>query len=64
MIEFQLFMLVAVLFLAGKDSTSHRLKDKKDNDLTEVRIQRFHRDGAILNFLFTLPFIYFDPNRW
>lgn len=64
MIQFQLFMLVAILFLAGKDATSYKLKDKKDNDLTQIRIKRWHRDGVALNILFVLPFIYFDPNNW
>lgn len=64
MIQFQLFMLVAILFLAGKDATSYKLKNKVDNDLTKIRIKRWHRDGVALNILFVLPFIYFDPSNW
>lgn len=64
MIGFQLFMIVAILFLAGKDSSSYKLKDKRDNSLTLARIKRFHRDGVALNALFVIPFIYFDPINW
>lgn len=64
MIQFQLFMLVAILFLAGKDATSYKLKDKNDNDLTKIRIKRWHRDGVVLNILLVLPLIYFDPTNW
>lgn len=64
MIEFQLFMLVAILFLAGKDATSYKLKSKIDDSLSYTRIKRFHRDGFILNLLFILPFIYFNYHDW
>ena len=57
-------MLVCILFLAGKDATSYKLKDKRDNDLTQIRIKRWHRDGVALNILFVLPFIYFDLPKW
>jgi hypothetical protein len=46
-------LLIFKLFLAGKDATSYLLKDKIDNELTFKRIKRWHRDGAILDFLFT-----------
>lgn len=57
-------MLVCILFLAGKDATSYKLKSKIDNDLTKTRINRWHRDGVVLNILFVLPFIYFDLSNW
>lgn len=59
-------MVVCILFLAGKDATSFKLKDKavRDKELEEKRIKRWHRDGVALNILFVLPFLYFDPINW
>lgn len=66
MILFQIYMLVCILLLAGKDATSYKLKDKNADDevLERKRIIRWHRDGAILNALFVIPFLYFDPPNW
>ncbi len=64
MIIFQFYMIVVILFLAGKDAISYKLKSRVDNDLSFSRIKRFHRDGAFLNILFILPFIYFDTYSW
>ncbi len=64
MIVFQIYMTICILFLAGKDVISYKLKSRIDNDLSYSRIKRFHRDGAFLNILFIVPFIYFDPYNW
>jgi hypothetical protein len=55
MILQELFLLVAILLLAGKDATSYLLKDKNSpyNQLEKTRIQRWHRDGTALWLLFT-----------
>lgn len=55
----QIYLIICTLFLAGKDASSYLLKEKEKDNLTEKRIQRWHRDGVILNILFVLPFIYF-----
>jgi len=59
-------MIICVLFLAGKDSTSFKLKDKSPDDegLEEKRINRWHRDGVALNILFIIPFLYYDIYNW
>lgn len=49
-----IILIIFKLFLAGKDASSYLLKDKTDDSaLTLKRIQRWHRDGVILDFLFT-----------
>lgn len=54
----QIYLLIATLFLAGKDASSYLLKDKlQSGELTSKRINRWHRDGVILNTLFILPLI-------
>lgn len=48
-------LIIFKLFLAGKDATSYLLKEKhEENALTFKRIKRWHRDGAALDFLFTV----------
>lgn len=50
-----LFLLIFKLLLAGKDATSYLLKDKKaQGEITTKRVNRWHRDGAIIDFLYTL----------
>lgn len=59
----QIYVLVCILFLAGKDATSYLLKEKDDPD-TELklkRIQRWHRDGVALNMLIIVPIVYLAP---
>jgi hypothetical protein len=56
----QLYLLLGILFLAGKDATSYRLKDHNvSGKLIMGRIKRWHRDGLVLWLLITLPMIYF-----
>lgn len=57
----QLYLLVCILFLAGKDATSYRLKDhnRPAGSLQSNRIKRWHRDGVALWVLVTLPVAYF-----
>lgn len=61
---FQLYLIVCVLFLAGKDSDSYQLKDKKDGPLTAGRVRRWHRDGFILYLLFAVPLVGWLPMLW
>lgn len=57
-----LYLIIATLFLAGKDASSYRMKDKnpKNLDIHLKRISRWHRDGVALNFLFVLPLFYYN----
>lgn len=57
----QLYLLICILFLAGKDATSYRLKDhnRPAGSLQSNRIKRWHRDGVALWVLCTLPVAYF-----
>lgn len=57
----QLYLLICILFLAGKDATSYRLKDhnRPAGSLQSNRIKRWHRDGVVLWVLYTLPVAYF-----
>lgn len=66
MILEQIILLITTICLAGKDADSYRLKDKNAplDTLENKRIQRWHRDGVILNALTILPFITTDPNNW
>lgn len=49
-----LLLIIFKLFLAGKDATSYLLKEKDyENELTLVRIKRWHRDGAAIDAMFT-----------
>lgn len=57
---FQAYLIVCVLFLAGKDADSYQLKDKTDNALSAGRVKRWHRDGFILYLLILLPLIVWD----
>lgn len=66
MILQEVYLLICTLFLAGKDATSYQLKDKNRpvNSLDTKRIQRWHRDGVILNLLFLVPLLYYSGNYW
>lgn len=57
----QIYLLLCILFLAGKDATSYRLKDHNSpaSSLQDSRIKRWHRDGAALWVLVTLPVAWF-----
>lgn len=57
---FELYLIVCVLFLAGKDADSYQLKEKTDNGLSAGRVKRWHRDGLILFVLYLLPLIVWD----
>ena len=59
MILAEIYLIICVLFLAGKDASSYLLKDKlrSDNTIDLNRIKRWHRDGVILNLLFILPLL-------
>jgi len=50
----EVLLIIAILFLAGKDASSYLLKDKDNNgdELTLKRIQRWHRDGIVLYLLY------------
>jgi hypothetical protein len=59
----EIYVLVCILFLAGKDASSYLLKEK-DNPITDLerkRIQRWHRDGVALNALIIVPIVYLRP---
>lgn len=57
----EFYLLACILFLAGKDATSYRLKDhnRPAGSLQSNRIKRWHRDGVALWVLCTLPVAYF-----
>jgi hypothetical protein len=59
----QIYVLICLLFLAGKDATSYKLMEKDDpyTDLKRKRIRRWHRDGVALNALVITPIVYFRP---
>jgi hypothetical protein len=61
---FELYLLVCVLFLAGKDADSQQLKDKTDNPLTRGRVNRWHRDGVALYALNLVPLLFFWWALW
>ncbi len=55
MITIQLYLLICILALAGKDADSFRLKDHNAaGRLTDRRINRWHRDGVLLWALITI----------
>jgi hypothetical protein len=62
----QIYVLICILFLAGKDASSYLLKDKISpvTDLTLKRIQRWHRDGVALNALVIVPIVYLRPELY
>lgn len=62
----QIYVLVCILFLAGKDASSYLLKDKISpvTDLQLKRIQRWHRDGVALNALVIVPIVYLRPELY
>ena len=53
----EIYLIICILFLAGKDASSYLLKDKlrSDNTIDLNRIKRWHRDGVILNLLYITP---------
>ena len=58
-------LLIFKCLLAGKDSTSYLLKDKNaKGELTEKRINRWHRDGVAIDFLYTLSVSEGFGNNW
>ena len=64
-IVYQVYLLIGKLFLAAKDSSSYLLKDKQSSGIiTKNRIKRWHRDGVILDILFTLPICYIYKDSW
>lgn len=66
MILAQIYVLVCILFLAGKDASSYLLKDhdRPPSTLDRKRIQRWHRDGVALNALVIVPIVYLRPELW
>ena len=63
MVLAQIYVLICILFLAGKDATSYKLMEKDDplSELKRKRIQRWHRDGVALNALVITPIVYLRP---
>lgn len=62
----QIYVLLCILLLAGKDASSYLLKDKnaKDLELEKKRIDRWHRDGVALNALIIVPIVYLRPELY
>lgn len=59
------FLLIFKLLLAGKDATSYLLKDKKaEGELTNKRVNRWHRDGAAIDLLYTYSVSNDFGNDW
>jgi len=58
----QVYLIVCVLFSAGHDSSSIRLRQKISDYLTIQRIKRWHRDGLALYILFCLPLFFFGSS--
>jgi hypothetical protein len=60
MIIAEIYLIICILFLAGKDASSYLLKDKlrSDNTIDLNRIKRWHRDGVVLNILFLIPLLF------
>ena len=59
----QIYVLICILFLAGKDASSYLLKDQNrpSSTLDNKRINRWHRDGVALNMLIIVPIVYLAP---
>lgn len=66
MLYVQLYLTIIILFLAGKDGGTYRMKDRSgSNEIMMLkRIKRWHRDGAFIYALVTLPLIFFMHNYW
>lgn len=62
----EIYVLICILFLAGKDASSYLLKEhnKPENQLDKKRIQRWHRDGVALNALIIMPIVYLKPELY
>jgi len=61
---FEVYLIICVLFLAGKDADSYQLKDRQDNNLSAGRVKRWHRDGVTLFILYLLPLAAWHPALW
>jgi len=58
-------LVIFTLFAAGKDASSYLLKDKSAiGDIVTTRIQRWHRDGAIIFAMFAGTLAFDFPNIW
>src|SRR5690349_18584400 len=66
MILAEIYVLICILFLAGKDATSYLLKDtsRPYTRLDQKRIERWHRDGVALNALIIMPIVYLCPGLY
>lgn len=66
MILAEIYVLVCILFLAGKDATSYLLKDhnRPPTDTDKNRVERWHRDGVALNALIIMPIVYLRPDLY
>jgi hypothetical protein len=53
----EIYSLLMILTLAGKDATSYLWKSRTDDPLTPSRIKRWHRDGVILFLLCFIPLL-------
>lgn len=54
-----IILTIFKLFLAGKDASSTLLKDNSKNDIiTYHRLDRWHRDGVIIDLMFTLTLMW------
>lgn len=62
----ELYITVTLLFLAGKDASSYRMKDHSGRNevLQKKRVKRWHRDGVALFILIVIPCVYFTQNYW
>ncbi|HEY4112176.1 hypothetical protein [Puia sp.] len=58
------YLIVYVLFLAGKDADSYQLKDRQDNPLSSGRVKRWHRDGLALFVLYVGMLMYYEQPLW
>ena len=54
----QAYLIICVLFSAGHDSSSIRLRQTVSDYMTIKRIRRWHRDGFLLYVLFCVPVIF------
>jgi hypothetical protein len=66
MILAEVYSLMCILLLSGKDSSSYLLKDHNRvyTLLDKSRIQRWHRDGVALNALVISPIVYLRPDLY
>ncbi len=57
LIAMEIYLLIAQLFLAGKDASSYLLFTRSPGPWTKTRTARWHRDGAALALLFLMACI-------